>query len=322
MKLSVFKKACLTVMGVGIVSSLVSVGTFATFTATTTNPGNSFAAGVLTITDIAAGTFAPAIGGVNPNVTGAASALINGASDCTATLNSACKTVIKTSNVAAAGMEPGQYVEGTITLTNPAGNLPGIFALQIQNIKSLANTTNCPSDINSAGGSGGVCSPLGSGLNITIEDNNGPAPGAQCIYGKASTPVATAGTGAGWIAVTTGGCDDITGAALTAAVNANALYGDGTASNGIAAFGSILANGASAKPIYIPGATSTGAATVDTSTINRWLAAESHVLKIRIGFPNTGTTTAVVGGNTVQNGKEDKYVGGSVSFDLVTIATQ
>ncbi len=312
MKLSLFKRACLTVMGVGVISSLVSVGTFATFTATTTNPGNTFAAGVLTITDVAAGTALS----TGPNITGAAAALINGASDCTAALASACKTVIKTSNVAAAGMEPGQYAEGTITLTNPAGNLPGVFALQIQNVASTAATAGCPTDINNAGGpGGGVCSKLGLGLNITIEDANGGS--TQCIYGKASTPAATTG-GNYWKAVS-GACDDITtGAALSAAPAGNDLFGDGSAS-GIVTKGSNVATGA--KNIYIPGRSGINAS-IDGDTIAYWGANESHVLKIRVAFPDTGTTTTTVSGNSIQYGNEDKYVGGSVGFDLVFIAAQ
>src|SRR5438132_622753 len=223
MKLNMFKRVCLTVMGVGVISSLVSVGTFATFTATTTNPGNTFAAGVLTITDVTAGA-AQATG---PNITStAANALLGTGSDCTAALASACKQLIKTVNVASAGMEPGQYVEGTITLTNPAGNLPGVFAVQVQNVTSTANTTNCPSDIDNAGGPGaGACSKLGLGLNISIEDNNGPS-GTQCIYGKASTPAATGG--AAYFKAVNGACDDITGAALTAPVAANDPFGIAT----------------------------------------------------------------------------------------------
>src|SRR5213594_2512903 len=101
MKLGLFKRVCLTVMGVGVISSLVSVGTFATFTATTTNPGNTFAAGVLTITDVAA---APAQTS-GPNITStAANALLGAGATCTAALASGCQQLIKTVNVASAGM--------------------------------------------------------------------------------------------------------------------------------------------------------------------------------------------------------------------------
>src|SRR5579862_8572590 len=121
MKLSLFKKVCLTVMGVGVVSSLVSVGTFASFTATATNPTNTFAAGKLTLTDAATGTD-------------------SNASACAGVIASCCGQVIKYSTLHAAGLRPGQFLTGQIAITNPAGNLPASVAVQIQNASNTACT--------------------------------------------------------------------------------------------------------------------------------------------------------------------------------------
>ena len=49
MDLSLTKKILLSVLGVGVVGSLVGMGTFASFTATVTNPNNSFSTGTLTL---------------------------------------------------------------------------------------------------------------------------------------------------------------------------------------------------------------------------------------------------------------------------------
>src|SRR5262245_25628517 len=98
MKTPLLKKVLLTMFGVGVVSSLMSVGTFATFTATTTNPGNTFATGTLQITDSAAGTALS----TGPNITGAVGVLING-SPCTNVVAGVCHTAIKTLNVASGG---------------------------------------------------------------------------------------------------------------------------------------------------------------------------------------------------------------------------
>src|SRR5690348_8569740 len=115
MKLNLFKKVCLTVMGVGVVSSLVSVGTFATFTATTTNPSNSFAAGTLTLKDVtAAVTTQTLVGsGTAPQTftTNAGGAL----AECsTAVVASSCNSVLIATNVVASGVEPGEYVQGKL----------------------------------------------------------------------------------------------------------------------------------------------------------------------------------------------------------------
>ena len=49
MDLSLTKKILLSVLGVGVVGSLVGMGTFASFTATATNPNNNFSTGTLTL---------------------------------------------------------------------------------------------------------------------------------------------------------------------------------------------------------------------------------------------------------------------------------
>src|SRR5438874_7697143 len=49
--MSTMKKLLLSVLVVGAATSIVSVGTFATFTAETTNSGNTFATGTLVLSD-------------------------------------------------------------------------------------------------------------------------------------------------------------------------------------------------------------------------------------------------------------------------------
>src|SRR5581483_4252601 len=150
MKLGVFKKVCLTVMGVGVVGSLVSVGTFATFTATTVNPGNSFSAGTLLITNanVSGSTFTTSgsvgAGLQGPNITTSGASVSAGDTPvCTNVVASSCSTLIATSRVTSVGMEPGQYAQGTITVKN-AGTLPAAYMVQVQNVTVTNSAGSCP----------------------------------------------------------------------------------------------------------------------------------------------------------------------------------
>ena len=61
--MSLTKKILLSVLGVGVVGSLVGMGTFASFTATVTNPNNSFSTGTLALdTHRGANSFIEALG--------------------------------------------------------------------------------------------------------------------------------------------------------------------------------------------------------------------------------------------------------------------
>src|SRR5581483_7593119 len=176
MKLSLFKKICLTMMGVGVVSSLMSAGTFATFTATATNPGNTFASGTLTLKSVTAdsgtaGRTGPQGTFVDPTT---------GSTQCTGfgTAQS-CAYVIQSNQVTAKGLEPGQYVQGQITLTNGPSSgavLPATVAMQIQQVQTVPCTS----------GGGNTCTDPGNAFTISISDGAG-----QCVYGVTggATPV-------------------------------------------------------------------------------------------------------------------------------------
>src|SRR5690242_10509947 len=131
-KLRLQRRLLTSMLGLGITGMLGSAGTFALFTASSTNPGNTFTAGSLTLTDTTRFTSATTTLNNGSNRNGADPR--NG-TDCTnAGIAQQCATLIKSINVAGASMEPEQYLQGKITITN-AGTLPATMALQIQNVK-------------------------------------------------------------------------------------------------------------------------------------------------------------------------------------------
>jgi len=209
-------------MGIGVMSMLGSAGTFATFTATTTNPNNTFAAGTLKLQDTTGFT---GFGSTNTNFVAADPRTGGSANDCSAaggTVGSACTTLLRSYNVATAGMEPGQFLRGTITVTN-SGTLPATMAMLIENVQarngdgslislpnlttdtgaaSLANNAKCASDLgngSSPGAPGNTGQQTGnasltSGVNVFNTCNElGQAlritvedtTQSQCIYGRA-----------------------------------------------------------------------------------------------------------------------------------------
>jgi predicted ribosomally synthesized peptide with SipW-like signal peptide len=293
MKLSLFKKVCLTVMGVGVVSSLVSVGTFATFTATTTNPGNSFAAGTLTLTDTT-GSFA-AFGTTNPNSNGTTNPSTQ-AECATAVIASACTSLLKSVNVATQGMEPGQYLQGAITVVN-SGTLPAVIAMQVQKLKTnngnntvasgATGFSACAGDIagvaapgttgtqlNSTTNSAIVgCNDLGTAMRITIQDAGSiggtatnvagaAAPvavgtGTQCVYGHdngtANTQAPAAGLSQTYVA---------TGSRSGIASTTGACDNLATVSGFLGSPSTPVAAGANPKDLF---GTQTGGATLSTN---------------------------------------------------------
>lgn len=321
MKLNLFKKVCLTVMGVGVVSSLVSVGTFATFTATTTNPGNSVASGTLTMKNLIGGGLGN-VGGAANVTSGGATSFNSGATDCQTNgkIATTCNTPILTTQVTSEGLEPGQYVQGTVQLTN-SGNLPATVTVNAQNLTST-NTT-CPSDIAGASVTGGpaapdalgACQTLGAALNITLQDScPACATTTHCIYGTGSaTQVTAAGT------AVTGSCDTIsvsTGAAGTKLVTSNTAVAPadpfGTSAASAGSFWKLVGPSATSY-ITLPG----GAAG------NRWAPGEIHTVTITIAFPDQGLdTTATLGTDTVTIGNDTVFQGGGIAFDLIWLAQQ
>ncbi len=334
MKLGVFKKVCLTVMGIGVVGSLVSVGTFATFTAVTTNPGNTFAAGTLLIDNVIGDT-SGALTGFNSssgsNITQAASNL-GTAATCTGVVSSACGTVIQTSKIAGAGMESGQYVQGQVTVKN-TGTLPATFQLQLQNIASTASSASFCSGV-----AGGACAKLGDGISIAIEDLNGPGNAKQCIYGKngtttlqgaAPTQVVSSAAGNATPVACNAALTTPTSAGLSTAPQTNEIFGSSGSSNTFFTLGSTT--NTSNNSIYIPGKLAVGScpngnnakATYAGVTFCQWDAGETHTFTITMVFPDTGTSSSIsLGTNSVTVGTETKYEGGSVGFDMIWFSAQ
>ena len=344
MKLNLFKKVCLTVMGVGVVSSLVSVGTFATFTATTTNPGNTFAAGTLQITTSAGGSVATA----NSNVTTAPNADGTGtdfgtATTCTTVVASACGTILSTSAVTLEGIEPGQYVKGHITIAN-SGTLPAIVSLNVQQLFSYAAGTNglttvCPVDISGAGlatntlastiNALGGCQPLGKAVNITIHDDSAFVLGGSCLFGSKGT--GTAAPDAHNIALA-GACDDLT-LATTGPAGTNLTPGSAVApvdafSNGAGSLAALAGTAAATAgtAIYIPGGSAKTNSALAGVSVKYWAPAESHTFTIVVSFPDqgagSGTITSGAGSDLLTIGRDTVYQGGKVGMDLAWLAQQ
>src|SRR5207245_8141658 len=112
----------LGVMGAGISSMLVDVGTFATFTAATTNPTNTFNAGTLKVTNNT--SFSGTTSGIVTQLTGGAAVVAapnqtgtdprSATSDCASNgvISTICRSIVQSTNVASQGLEPGQYLQG------------------------------------------------------------------------------------------------------------------------------------------------------------------------------------------------------------------
>ena len=105
MNLVFIRKLTLSLVGIGGLAMLASAGTYATFTATTTNPNNTFSAGTLKLTDTTSAVGFSTANGSAPNATGGDPRT---AAECSnAVVGSACTTTLRSVNVAANGMEPG-----------------------------------------------------------------------------------------------------------------------------------------------------------------------------------------------------------------------
>jgi predicted ribosomally synthesized peptide with SipW-like signal peptide len=344
MKLSLFRKVCLTVMGVGVISSLVTVGTFATFTATTTNTSNTFATGTIQMTNVATGVFTSNVlvpaGFTAPQTISSGDA--GSGTDCgTAVVAKACAKVLNATTVVSSGVEPGEFVQGEVTITN-SGNLPATVAMQVQNL-----TTSVPSCGTTAGlGTADTCADVGPQLAVTIEDVTksycvfGDKGGSQAPTGSPLLPITTGtctaintsavlGTGSGSASgppshEVFGACLSGTCASTTAGTLAAYNYNNGT--NSVTTTGSL---------IYIPGSGGKSllntATTGDLTNIAQWTAAgaggggsaESHTFKITIGFPDTGFAAGqTLGSDNIVWGNSNAYQNASVSFDLVFYAIQ
>ena len=212
-KLRLQRRLLTSMLGLGITGMLGSAGTFALFTASSTNSG-TFTAGSLMMTDTTSFTSAVTTLNNGPNRSGTDP---RSGTDCaTAAQAQQCATLIKSVNVAGAGMEPGQYLQGQITIKN-AGTLPATMALQIQNVKTnngnnslyasgATGFQSCAGDVAGvaspgssgaqltagatvAGFGGGTvpitgCLDVGTALRITIQDAGSGGTGPQCLFGN------------------------------------------------------------------------------------------------------------------------------------------
>jgi hypothetical protein len=119
-----------TLLVIGIAGSTVSYGTFATFTASTTNAGNTFSTGTLTMR----------------NVAGAA---VAGADCATDTYNGNCATLFTLSNLKPGAVDSTNTVTLTYTGTLTTGTF-GVYAANYTAKDATSNVTLCttatPSD--------------------------------------------------------------------------------------------------------------------------------------------------------------------------------
>lgn len=360
MRMTLFRKLCLTFMGIGVISSLMSVGTFATFTATTTNPSNTFAAGTLKLTNVALST--GQISG--PNITSTGSGAQQSGTSCTNVVASSCQRLLSAVSVASDGLEPGQYVTGTITVTN-SGTLPSTVAMQVQNLKTDkgggsngAAFSACPTDNSATSPTSGstttstLCTDLGKALNITIEDAYGSSGHTQCVFGSPTTSHASNGTSAApsasntlsqtYVAVGFGStgttsdlCDGITTTAnlgTAASPSSGQIVSDafGTEGSSTVTDFAFFGNSGTSKYIFVPGDSSTKSLTTGSNNfggvltgIPQWAANEVHTFTVTIAFPDSGSSLVTdANSDSYYVSKDDKYQGGGVSFDLVWLASQ
>lgn len=111
---ALIKKALLSFLGIGVIGSVIggsTLGTFSKFTATVTNPTNSFAAGTLLMTN------------------GSCSSVSSGSSCGTFTLSSGNNGV----------MVPGDIVTGTFTLSNVGSLAASSMKLTLTNLSATSS---------------------------------------------------------------------------------------------------------------------------------------------------------------------------------------
>jgi hypothetical protein len=245
------RKLLTVVLGIGIAGLLGSLGSYAfsaytfTFDNTTT-----MSTATLTLTDTTGFTSAAtSISGANRDGTDPRTL-----AECSTLLVAqTCSSLLRSVNVASKGMEPGQYLRGTISITNGGGpaSVPATLILHVQNVLTnngnnslyttgATGTSACPADIAGVASPGttgaqltsGIlaqngsgtpvagqtltgCQDLGNALRITIHDDTVP----QCLFGNAAgtqAPTNSGAVGTGFTAfyAVTGSCDDLSQAGL------------------------------------------------------------------------------------------------------------
>lgn len=152
--MSKFKKFALSLIVLGLVTSFVTMGTFASFTAQTTNPSNSFSSGTLVLSN---------------TKTGGTACLSTGGATTDTNRNGSCDTLINTTT-----SKPGDTAYQTLTLQN-AGSLDA------SNFKLFSTACAAADNAESFHGTGNPCSVI----QLTIQQYSDSAfttPSA-CLYG-------------------------------------------------------------------------------------------------------------------------------------------
>jgi predicted ribosomally synthesized peptide with SipW-like signal peptide len=152
------KKVLLTIMVVGMVSGVLGSGTFATFTAQTTNSNNTFAAGTLVLSD---------------TKTGGTTCFSTGGGNTDTNSNTACDQLIN-----ATVKKPGDTASQTLVVKNE-GSLAGT-ALKLFS----SACTNANSSGESYFGTGLACSKVQ--LYIQQYSDAGFTTPSACLYGGAT----------------------------------------------------------------------------------------------------------------------------------------
>lgn len=331
-KLRLQRRLLTSMLGLGITGMLGSAGTFALFTASSSNPNNVFTAGTLLLTDTTSFTSATTTlggGSTAPNQTGTDPR--SGLADCSSVVAQQCKTLIKSVNVAARGIEPGQYLRGQITISN-VGTLPATVAMQVQNVKTnngnnslyasgASGVQPCPGDIAGvaapvAGGpqltsgattpgfGGNVpitgCLDLGAALRVTVQDAGVTGTGPQCVFGNdTGGGLGVAGTNANnHLQAPVSGGLSTGGAGLTTYVATGTKLGAG--SGACDDFSQASALGTAGAPV-LPGANPKDTFGAQSPVVAGTFAALSGTSTL-VFIPGGGTSTsltnsAALGGN-------------------------
>ena len=329
-RLKVERRILTSMLGLGITGLLGSAGTFALFTASSSNPNNVFTAGTLLLTDTT--SFTPAttsLGGGSsaPNQTGTDPRV---QAECsTATVAAECSTLIKSVKVAGAGIEPGQYLQGTVSITN-AGTLPATVSMQVQNVQTnngnnslygsgATGVSPCASDIAGVVAPGATgpqlttgltapgyqgtpapiagCLDLGRALRITIQDTGAGGTGPQCLFGNdTGGALGASGTnGNNHLQAPVPGGLSTGGAGLSTFVATGAKVGSGSG-----ACDDLSQAGASGRPNapVLPGSNPKDVFGIQgSSTANSSFAALSGTSTL-IFVPGGGTTTSLTSSPT------------------------
>lgn len=158
------KKILLSLMVLGVVSSILGAGTFASFNAQTTNGNNTFKTGTLVLSNTKTSEAGASV--VSPTCYSNGS----GATDTNA--NASCATLIT-----AAGMKPNDIYTATLTLKNEGSldaNAFNVFSSACATADAAGQTYH---------GTGDLCSKI----QLYIQEVDGTGNDTTCLYGNTGT---------------------------------------------------------------------------------------------------------------------------------------